>query len=186
MSGDRHALHLIAWGWLLLGALLLSLGALLLAGAWKFHVESIRTPGVVVAHVGRDGDEPAVAPVVEYRQPDGLRGRVIAFSSMDESSAPSVGTVLAVRYQQLPDGGVVARIDSTFEIWGVPLIVLLFGAVFLAAGVYARRVVATGSVPRRDRRRPTLDDWHQLQRDAVLRKQLRKRVPPLYDRGKGR
>ncbi|WP_298577776.1 hypothetical protein [uncultured Luteimonas sp.] len=178
MNDEARTLHRLAWGWMVLGALALSAGTLLSAAAWQFYRESTHTPGVVVAHQGRAGGtrdlggryvSSNVVPVVAYRGAGGLRARVVGSLPRDETKAPPIGGALAVRYRVLPDGTTHARIDSAFEIAGIPALLLLSGAGLAAVGWYARRVALGRQPGSLGPRHPGMEDWDRVQRTAALR-----------------
>ena len=182
MNGEHRALHRLAWGWIVPGALALSVGALSFVAAWQFYSESTRTPGIVVAHQARAGGirdlsgryvSSNVVPVVAYRGTDGVPGRVVGDLPKAASKAPPIASPLAVRYRGLADGTTFARIDSPLEIWGLPALMVLFGAGFLAAGLYGRGVALGRQPVRRGPCRPAMADWDGLRRAAAMRK-----VPP--------
>lgn len=143
----------MARAWLLIGGLAAGSGALAMAGAGLFVAGSTRTTGVVVDHERRgrgdrrlDGrfDSEDVVLVVEYRAGDGGPRRIVGHAARDASRVPAVGARVPVRYQQLADGTVAARIDSPGEIWGLPAAFTLFGLGFLGAGVVGRRAAKRG------------------------------------------
>ena len=178
MNGGDRALHRLSWGWIVLGALVLAMGLLLAAAAWQFYRESTLTSGIVVAHEGRDGGirdlagryvSSNVVPVVAYRGADGLAARVIGNMPQDESKAPPIGGPLVVRHRVLADGTTMARIDSPFEIMGLPALLLLLGTGLLGAGLYGRRVAVGRQSVRGRPDGPGMADWDRLRLAAGTR-----------------
>src|SRR5690606_6702104 len=80
MNPDGRRLRAFARGWLVLGALAFLSGVLLMAAAWLFSANSVRTEGVVLRHENREGGvrdlggryvSSNVVPVVEFHDGDG-------------------------------------------------------------------------------------------------------------------
>ena len=154
MIAGSRGLRAMAWGWLLLGGLLSAAGALMLLAAGLFVANSTVAVGEVVDHERRGSghrrlqggaDSELRVAVVEYRDGGGRLRRIIGNVALDAPRVPAVGSRVPVRHQTLADGSVVERIDRGAEIWTLPVLLALFGAGFLGAGVIGRRAAARGA-----------------------------------------
>ncbi|PWW46987.1 DUF3592 domain-containing protein [Melaminivora alkalimesophila] len=142
-SQDERRFRSVAWGCVVLGSLLLTVGLLAAGGAALFMQRSTQTEGVVLRlqaalTQGRDYGEPDVVPVVGYVDDAGF-AREVNGQVGGEPTAWRVGARVPVRYQRLADGALSARIDTPGEVWGVPLGIALFGMAFVGAGVLVLR-----------------------------------------------
>ncbi|MCK8787534.1 DUF3592 domain-containing protein [Roseomonas sp. NAR14] len=99
-------------------------------------------PGQVVAAERRSGD--SVAPVIEYRTPDGETRRV-AGNIANDSPSWRIGDPMGVRYD--PDAPAEAIPDTFWSIWLFPLMLGVPGAMLLLPGL------ATVALARRRLRR---------------------------------
>ena len=170
MNPDGRRLRAFARGWLVLGALAFLSGALLMAAAWLFSANSVRTEGVVLRHENREGGvrdlggryvSSNVVPVVEFHDGDGQVHEIHGQVARLETWVPAPGASMPVRYQRLADGTVSARIDRPREIWGVPGFITALGALMFGGGLIARRA-ARGGLPPGDSRRPGVEDWNRM------------------------
>ena len=139
-----------AWGWSVLGGLILALSLLMLVAAALFISGSTPATGTVIDREGRGGgtqrlgrgrNSQTMVPVVAYRDDRCRMRRFVGTVALPEARVPTVGSQVPVRYQRLADGTMSARIDSVPEVWALPAFLAVFGAGFTGAGLLARRVV---------------------------------------------
>ncbi len=124
------------------GAAALALGLWLGAEQWQFARSAVATQGTVVGHTefeGKDG-EPNFAPLVEWR--DG-QGRMRRFRGQIGGPNPAYRLGQSIEMAYLPGNPSDARLTAFWPAWMKPIIAVLIGIAFLAAGLWLLRVFRT-------------------------------------------
>jgi Protein of unknown function (DUF3592) len=160
-----------------IGALFLTVGLLMSIGSgyWAVRTRAFlgraeAAPGTVVAlELSRSSDSSSYHPVVRFTLPS---GQARTFRSRSGSNPPSysVGDTVEVLYDR--DDPSDSRIDSTFSLWGGPIIVGGLGAVFAAIGggiLLMRRAAARRAAELRATGTPVATRFQSVERNTRLR-----------------
>jgi hypothetical protein len=139
--GEGLSSTIFRWAWLVflafgVAALIGSVVTLVLAA--QFVAGAERATGTVVdfdVTIDSEGDE-TFYPVVRFATAD---GNEIVFTSSSGSYPPSQSPGDRVDVLYDPDDPDDARLSGFFDLWGVPGIAFVLGAVFIAVGLFLRR-----------------------------------------------
>ena len=107
----------------------------------------VAAPGYVVDLVVRTDQAGSefTAPVVAFTLPDGSR-RTVQVSEGSRPAAFALDEPVTVAYDpEYPLSARIATFSGSLSLWIVPLVTGVLGAAFLAATLFARRVIGSGS-----------------------------------------
>jgi hypothetical protein len=160
-----------------IGAAFLAIGLVGLAGCgyWAvrtraFLARAERAPGTVVdLEPSRSKDGTTYRPVVDYVLPTG-QARTLRSNTGSNPPAFSIGEAVVVLYD--PADPADARIDSTFSLWGGPIILGGMSALFGMIGgviLIARRVSSRRAQELRRRGTPVVARLDGVERNTSLR-----------------
>lgn len=129
--GRMKALSVVKWVFLMVGAVLVAIGALSYKKSSDFLAEAISTEGTIIAFA-RLPSTGAIKPVVQFLDREGATVEFTSPDSVNDKYNP-IGTSTEVVYSPADPQG--ARIKSFLSRWRIALPMLLTGSPFLLTGI---------------------------------------------------
>jgi hypothetical protein len=131
---------------LAVAVLMLTIAAISAISSGRALAREITAPGTVVDLAIRQATDGTLyyRPVVAFALPDGDR-RTLQVAEESTDPVYKVDQAVTIAYDPArPDNARIQSASSTLGLWILPSIMGVLGATFLAATLFARRVLASG------------------------------------------